>query len=66
MTITTQQYLRADDVAQILGISKPKAYSIMRSLNEELKKKGYITVAGRVSAKYVNEKTYGGVRDERI
>ena len=66
MTITTQQYLRADDVAQILGISKPKAYSIMRSLNEELKKKGYITVAGRVSAKYFNEKTYGGVQDERI
>ena len=65
MTITTQQYLRADDVAQILGVSKPKAYSIMRSLNEELKKKGYITVAGRVSAKYFSEKTYGG-EDGRI
>ena len=66
MTTISQQYLRVDDVANILGISKPKAYVIMRNLNDELKSRGYITVAGRVSAKYFAEKTYGGIENGRI
>ena len=34
-------FLRAEDVAEILSISKPYAYKIIRELNEELKAKGY-------------------------
>ncbi len=56
----TQQYLKVADVAQLLSISMPKAYAIVRQCNEELKAKGYITVSGRVSAKYFAEKTYCG------
>ncbi|KOY64171.1 hypothetical protein, partial [Clostridium sporogenes] len=38
--------------------SKSKAYKIVASLNKELKKMGYITVAGRVPKKYFEEKYY--------
>lgn len=46
------------EVQKILGISSSKAYQIIRSLNDELKKKGYITVAGKVPKKFFNEKYY--------
>jgi hypothetical protein len=41
-----------------LGVSKPYAYKLVRKLNEELKKKGFITVSGRVSREYFKEKIY--------
>ena len=49
-------FLKADDVAGILGISKAHAYKIMQQLNDEL---ANITIAGRVSRQYFNEKVYG-------
>ena len=51
-------WINADDVAACMGISKSKAYKIIKVLNDELKAKGYITVAGKVSRKYFEERTY--------
>ena len=48
----------ADDVAEILAVSKPTAYRIIKKLNSELIEKGYITVSGRVPKKYFDEKMY--------
>ena len=42
------RFITADEVAEELGISKPYAYKIIRRLNEELRQKGMITIAGRV------------------
>lgn len=65
--MTDSTFLRVDDVAQELGVSKSYAYKIVRKLNAELKEMGYLTVAGRISKKYFLEKVcYGeGVRKER-
>lgn len=52
-------FITAQEVAELLGISKSKAYTIVRELNEELFAKGFITVAGRVSRKFFEEKFYG-------
>lgn len=41
-------FLTVDEVAEILTVSKSKAYEIVRQLNKELKEKGLITVAARV------------------
>lgn len=46
------RFIRADDVAQELNVSKPYAYKLIRKLNEELKAKGFITIAGRVNRQY--------------
>ena len=53
------QYITATEVAEVLGISIGKAYKIIRQLNDELKKEGYITVAGKCSLQYFKEKIYG-------
>ena len=54
-----KQVLTAKDISEICGISVSKAYQIIRQLNEELKKSGYLTFAGRVSAAYFSERMYG-------
>ena len=53
------KFLKVDDVMQILGISKSAAYKIMRQMNDELEKMGYITIHGKVSRKYFEKRVYG-------
>lgn len=48
----------AKDVMEILGVGQTKAYQIIKELNQELKDKGKLTVGGRVSKKYFEERTF--------
>lgn len=41
-------YYGAEEVAELLRISKGKSYAIIRDLNKELEQKGFITIAGKV------------------
>lgn len=52
-------FITANDVADMMGVSKSRAYRIIRDLNRELSERGYVTVAGRVSRKFFEEKVYG-------
>ncbi len=59
-----KNFMRVEDVAKELGVSKSYAYKIVQRLNGELKEKGYLTISGRVNRKYFMEKfCYGS--DER-
>ena len=49
-------YMTVQDVADMLGISKSKAYEIVCQMNQELQEKGYLTVAGRVNSKYFHKR----------
>lgn len=49
-------FYRVEEVQQIMGIGRAKAYNIMRKLNKELEKQGYITVAGRCNKAYFDAK----------
>lgn len=62
--MTQELFVRAEEVANKLGISKPYAYKLLREMNEELKQKGFITIPGRVSRRYFEEKFYG-LRDRQ-
>ena len=53
-----QSFLRADEVAQELGISKSHAYKVIHGLNKELQEKGYLTISGRVNREFFREKYY--------
>jgi len=57
-------FIRVDEMINELQISKPYAYKLMREMNDELKKKGFITISGRVSRQYFEEKFYGIKRGE--
>lgn len=51
--------MTAEEVAEVLGVSKGHAYKLIRALNEELQAQGYLVVAGKVPTKYFQEKFYG-------
>ncbi|MGI6653440.1 MAG: hypothetical protein ACOX55_04965 [Christensenellales bacterium] len=53
-----KRFLNAADVANRMEISVPMAYKIIRRLNDELNSKGYLTVAGKVSRVFFEEKLY--------
>lgn len=48
--------MKVEEVAKELGVSKSFAYKVMQQLNDELKAKGYLTIAGRVNREYFEEK----------
>lgn len=63
--MTEKSFIRADEVAEELDVSKSYAYKVIKQLNDELSAKGYITtVAGRISRQYFNERVYGAERRE--
>lgn len=51
--------IHVNEVAQLLEVSKPYAYKLVRKLNEELKEKGCIVIPGKTDRKYFFEKFYG-------
>ena len=54
-----RQFIGAKEVAEILGVSESKSYGIIRELNKELKERGFITVQGKVSRVFFQERVYG-------
>lgn len=59
-------FIKAEEIAEELGVSKPYAYKLVRKLNEELSKKGFITISGRVSRAYYKERIYDpGTKPEK-
>ena len=51
-----KSFLTVEEVAAELRVSKSKAYQIVRELNAEMQKQGYLTVAGRVNATFFHKK----------
>lgn len=60
MTVISKQiFMRVNEVAEELGVSKPYAYKLIKKLNEELAQTGCITISGRIDRKFFHEKFYG-------
>lgn len=60
-----RSFMRVDEVAAELGVSKSYAYKIVQRLNTELKAKGYLTISGRVSRQYFLEKACYGEKERK-
>ena len=55
-----KQFITAAEIAETLGVSLTTSYSIIRELNGELQSRGFITVRGKTSRAFFNEKLYLG------
>lgn len=53
-------FMRSEEVAKELGVSRAYAYKLIKKLNEELKAKGYLVIEGRLNREYFMEKIYTG------
>ena len=64
--MSEKSFMRVEEVALELGVSKSFAYKIVQKLNAELQEKGYLTISGRVSRQYFEEKLcYGRAGKEK-
>ena len=52
-------YFTANEISEMLGISRVHAYKIVKKLNNELAEKGFIVISGRVPKKFFAEHYYG-------
>ena len=50
------RFLNAKEVAEIAGKKESWGYTIIRELNEELAKQGYITARGRIPEAYFRDR----------
>ena len=59
MTIENKIYITASELAEMLGVSVGHAYKIIRKLNHELEKNGFLVIAGKVPRRYFEKRWYG-------
>ena len=50
------RFMRAEEVAKELDVSKSHAYKIIKALNEEMEAMGFMVVAGRVNRAFFEKK----------
>ncbi|MBO4848981.1 MAG: LysR family transcriptional regulator [Clostridia bacterium] len=60
-----EKFINAKQIAQELDISDSYGYKIIRQLNAELRRKGYITLAGRVSRPYFYKRFYDEKKEDK-
>jgi transcriptional antiterminator len=56
--VIEKKFLTAKDVSAILEVSESTSYRLIKKLNEELKEQGKITIPGKISKRYFEEKIY--------
>lgn len=49
-------YITANEIMEILGIGRSKAYDIVREMNQELENAGYNVIKGKVPVRYFQKK----------
>ncbi len=59
MTNGSTLYITANELAGMLGISNGQAYKIIRKLNQELEKDGFLIIAGKVPRRYFEKRWFG-------
>lgn len=50
-------FVKADEVSEVLGISRAEAYRIIKRLNGELAAKGYIVINGNINGSVICDHT---------
>ncbi len=58
MTTENKIFLTAQDLSERLGISVARAYKMIRRMNAELEKQGYLVIAGKIPTRYFEKRWY--------
>lgn len=58
--MSNNNFMDASAVAEYMCVSVPTAYKVIRKLNDELEAQGYITISGKISRRYFEQKVFGG------
>ena len=59
MTTEKKIFITAQEMSTMLGISLGHAYKLIRGLNKELQKAGFLVIAGKVPKRYFEKRWFG-------
>jgi len=59
MTTENKIFITAPEMADLLGMSVGHAYKLIRKMNKELEKSGYLVIAGKVPKGYFEKRWFG-------
>lgn len=59
-------YYTADEIATMIGVGRTTSYKLVNQMNEELSKKGFLVVKGKVPKEYFDARYYGGACKEEV
>ena len=59
-------YYTAEEVAEMVGVGRTASYGIIKKMNEELEKGGYLVVGGKIPKEFFDEKYYGGSHRKEV
>lgn len=54
-------FINASQIAEMTNMSEAYAYKLIKQLNQELEQKGFLTIRGRISKEYFQERIYGTI-----
>ena len=52
-------FITATEVSEMMGVSRAYAYRIIKQMNDELSRRGFLVIQGKTRKKYFYEKVYG-------
>ncbi len=55
----TKLFITPEEIVETTGMSMAYAYKLIKRLNSELEEKGFVTIRGKVSREYFQERVYG-------
>ena len=58
-----QEFITVNEIRQVLGIGRSKAYELIKRMNKELEAQGYITIPGKVPLGYFRKRLYCSASD---
>lgn len=54
-----KMFINAQEMSEMLGVSQGHAYKLIREMNSDLKKSGYLVIAGKVPKGYFEQRWFG-------
>lgn len=61
----SRQTYNAKELGEVLGVSESKAYQFIRQMNDELRKRGFLVVRGKIPVAYVETRFFGVKTENR-
>lgn len=62
--MSTNRFVGHEEVMQDYGVSRAKAYALIREMNSKLESRGYCVIRGKVDRRFYEEQFYHG--QERV
>lgn len=64
--MTTKLWLSAEEVMEMMQISRSSAYRLIKNMNEELRQQGFLVIPGKANAAFFNDHLYTSTHTKEV